>query len=89
MIAKIKRDVIIRYEKDLPGENVFIFIGSKNNMLTANLEVYEIIKLIKECNDKNEILGRLCEKYEANSKEEILEGLNYTLEYLMDKEVIE
>lgn len=85
----LKKGVFIRYEKDLPGDNVFIFVGSTNEMYQANKEVYDVIELIKKNTPFEEIVEELNIIYKDSNQSEILSKLQQILDYLVEVGVLE
>ncbi|EMT38011.1 hypothetical protein SAMN04244560_02309 [Thermoanaerobacter thermohydrosulfuricus] len=89
MEYQIKKDVFIRHEKDLPGENVFIFVGSTEQMYQASKEVYEVIEGIKKGMTIEEIVTELSKVYTNSSEQEIFSGVQEVIKFLIEAGVVE
>ncbi len=85
----LKRNVFIRYEKELVGDNVFIFSGDTNEMYQSNKEVYDVLELIKRGIPMEEMVDELSYTYLESSPSEISYELDQILNSLVELKVIE
>ena len=85
----LKRNVFIRYEKELVGDNVFIFSGDTNEMYQSNKEVYDVLEFIKRGIPMEEMVDELSYTYLESSPSEISYELDQILNSLVELKVIE
>lgn len=88
MRLRTNNDIFVRKENCLGSMGIIVFSSVTSQLYESNEDIYNIISLCHDGIQYGELVRKLCEKYNENSHEEIIQTLDNIIPYLVSEGIL-